>query len=341
MLLPNSKVFSKADFQLEKGGVLPTLELAYETWGKLDDTGSNAVLLCHGYTNTPHAAGDAKGWWHNLIRSGGAIDTDRYFVICINMIGSSYGSTSPASMNPQTGEPYGSSFPEITPRDMIESQRLLLDHLGIGKLCAVIGYSYGGQLAFLWGVTYPDRMKAIVPVATGMRSWSTPDHLRALKERFEKCSCWNGGNYYASDKDEITAELVKTRTETLTNYGVKRMLEDTVGVDQAEKEVAERASSWAREFDANSLIVLREANIGFDVTESLNAISCPVLYVLSRTDTVFPPDLAKEADHLFGQSDVESEIFIMESAYGHNAPSSDWKLWEECLRVFLNQNAAI
>ena len=174
MLLSTSTLFEVESFKLELGGSLARLTLAYETYGSLNAAGDNAILLCHGYTSNPHAAGDEAGWWHNLIGPGKAMDTDRYFVICANMIGSAFGSTGPASTDPATGQPYGSHFPDITTSDMVAAQSLLLDHLGIGELAAVVGFSYGGYLTFQWAVSQPNRMRALVPVATWNRSRGGP-----------------------------------------------------------------------------------------------------------------------------------------------------------------------
>jgi len=131
MLLATSKTFTSNDFPLAGGAKLAGLTVAFETWGTLNLDGSNAVLVCHGYTSNPHASGDAAGWMFNLVGPGKAIDTDRYFVVCSNMLGSSYGSTGPGSIDPATGKPYGPDFPAYTPTDMVAAQHRLIDHLGI------------------------------------------------------------------------------------------------------------------------------------------------------------------------------------------------------------------
>ena len=128
MLLASSKTYETSDFQLSTGAHLPTLTVAYETWGELAADGNNAILLCHGYTNHPHAAGEG-GWFAPLVGPGKAIDTNKYFVVCSNMLGSAYGTTGPASTNPETGRPYGPDFPKYTTADMVAAQKLLIDHL--------------------------------------------------------------------------------------------------------------------------------------------------------------------------------------------------------------------
>jgi len=163
------RMFTTRDFKLESGQVLAEMSLAYETYGRLAPDGTNAILVTHGFTSSQHAAGqyaatDAMpGWWDGLIGPGKAIDTDRYFVVSSNMLGSSYGSTAPRSINPATGKPYGPDFPVITVRDIVTAQRAMLDSLGVTRLVAVAGPSFGGYQAFQWAVTYPDDMRWIVP----------------------------------------------------------------------------------------------------------------------------------------------------------------------------------
>jgi len=185
MLLPTSQTYTFDIFELTNGTVLPKLDVAYETWGTLNDTGDNAILLCHGYTNHPHAGGDENGWGYNLLGPGKAVDTDKYFVVCSNMLGSSYGTTGPGSINPETGKPYGPDFPAYSTRDMVEVQKMLIDALGINQLKAVMGYSYGGHLTFLWGSLYPDRMRCLVPIAGVTERLQTAADIARIRARFE------------------------------------------------------------------------------------------------------------------------------------------------------------
>ena len=166
------RTFTVYGFALESGQALPELTLAFETYGRLAPDGRNAILITHGFTSSQHAAGkysplDATtGWWNGLIGPGKAIDTNRYFVVSSNMLGSSYGSTAPASTNPGTGKPYGPDFPTITVGDIVGAQRLLLSGLGVRHLVAVAGPSFGGYQAFQWAVTYPTFMDGVVAVVT-------------------------------------------------------------------------------------------------------------------------------------------------------------------------------
>jgi homoserine O-acetyltransferase len=209
------QLFTTQNFRLETGVVLPELTLAYETYGALAADGRNAVLVAHGFTSSQHMAGryapdDAKaGSWDGLIGPGKAIDTDRLFVVSSNMLGSSYGSTNPASRNPATGKPYGPDFPEISVVDIVTAQKALLDHLGIKHLVAVAGPSYGGYQAFQWAVSFPDFMNGIAVAVSAPKSLSGPQALTDLMARLSTDPNWNGGWYY--DRGGATTVMTEMR----------------------------------------------------------------------------------------------------------------------------------
>lgn len=163
---------TETPFRLECGAAIP-LEIAYETYGRLDADGGNAILVCHALTGSAHAAGvdehGRAGWWDGLIGPGRALDTDRYFVICSNVLGGCYGSTGPRSIDPATGEPYGRRFPTVTIRDIVRAQRLLLWKLGVERLHAVIGGSMGGMQVLEWGHLFPADCDLLIPIATSAR----------------------------------------------------------------------------------------------------------------------------------------------------------------------------
>ncbi|MDH3707439.1 MAG: alpha/beta fold hydrolase, partial [Acidimicrobiia bacterium] len=167
LALPRERAFA-----LEFGGVLHDVDLAYETWGELDDDATNAVLVCHALTGDAHAAGvadhghGAVGWWDDFIGPGKALDTDRLFVVCVNVLGGCQGTTGPASIEPSTGRPYGSRFPVVSVRDVVRSQRRIADHLGIRRWHSVVGGSMGGMQALEWAVMYPERVNTAVVLAS-------------------------------------------------------------------------------------------------------------------------------------------------------------------------------
>ena len=158
--------------RLESGRILGPITQVYETYGTLNAAGDNAILVAHAWTGSAHLAGrssaeDTKvGWWDAIVGPGRLLDTDRYFIICPNVIGSCYGSTGPASINPKTGKRYNLTFPVITVRDMVRAQALLLDHLGISRLVTVLGGSMGGMQALEWATQFPDRVCSVIALAT-------------------------------------------------------------------------------------------------------------------------------------------------------------------------------
>lgn len=341
MLLPTSKKFTVPEFPLIGGGRLAPLTVAYETWGTLAPEGRNALLLCHGYTSNPHAAGDEGGWWHNLIGPGRAVDTDRYFVVCSNMLGSAFGTSGPQSIDLATGRPFGPSFPDFVLPDMVAAQKLLLEHLGVRQLAAVMGFSFGGHLATQWSVMHPDFMRATIIVASGIKGRGDAKTVDAIAQRFAKCPGWNDGNYYDSDPTgSVRAELKRLRLDTLRGYGVDVSLRDRHDSEAAAAAALDKlADDWAGHFDANSLIQLRRAAIRFDGRPHLSRIQGPVLYVLSRTDALFPPDIAPPTMQLFAEAGVAAEYFEIDSEYGHFAPSGDWQKWGPALAGFLDRHA--
>lgn len=339
MLLPSSKTFVSAGFRLSGGATLPELVVAYETWGALAPDGDNAILLCHGYTNHPHAGGDADGWFSGLMGPGKAVDTDKYFVVCSNMLGSAFGTSGPQTVDPATGKPYGPDFPKYSTADMVAAQRLLIDHLGVNRLKAVIGYSYGGHLTFLWGATHPDRLRALVPIAGVIERKTTMAQVQAIRDRFAAdCPGWNGGHYHGREKESgVYDALVRHRLERLRMYGVGRHLEDTVD-DPAEREriLRQRAETWARQFDANSLSILYEAGIGSTAVPRAANIKAPVLIAMSRTDSVVDVALGPPTAKLLRKNGVEARFLEIDTEYGHAGPMIDAAKWAGELGDFLD-----
>ena len=320
--------FTFADFRLERGEVLPEVTIAYCTRGRLAADGRNAVLVTHGYTSghrmIESGAGSSEGSWSLLVGPGAPIDTDRCFVVCSNMLGSSYGSTNAATRDPRTGKPYGSRFPRITVPDIVTAQRRLLHHLGVRHLKAVVGPSYGGFQAFQWAVTFPDDMDGIVPVVSSPRAPSR-DRVATLLARFERDPNWHGGDYY--DTSGMGATLRALRVETLKRYGM----------NASDAEIERLASVWANEFDANSLLILAHAMEAYDVTPHLDRIRVPVLYVLSRTDELFPPGLAPEVMDMLRKAGVDATYFEIDSDLGHLASGADAAKWAPELGAFMGR----
>jgi homoserine O-acetyltransferase len=340
------QTWTTRDFRLQSGHVLPELTLAYESWGQLAPSGRNAVLVTHGFTSSQHAAGkydpsdEAAGWWDGLIGPGKAIDTNRYWVIASNMLGSSYGSTAPASLNPKTGRRYGPDFPDITLRDIVTAQKLMLDALGVKHLVAVAGPSFGGYQAFQWAVTFPEAMHGVVAVVTAPRGHGGQAAVDALRARLASDPDWRDGWYY--DHGGIVETMTAQRVETLQGYGTREVLARTIADPTARDAALRRqAAAWAREFDPNSLITLRKAMLTFDARRDFATIRARVLYVLSRTDKIFPPSLAPGVMAALAGAGVQARYVEIDTELGHVASGHEWAQWAPALRAFLEECAAL
>jgi homoserine O-acetyltransferase len=327
------------DVRLLSGEVLPEATIAYVSRGILAPDGRNAILVTHGYTSGPNmirpGVASSEGAWSSLVGPAAPIDTDRYFVICSNMLGSSYGSTNAASIDPRTGKPYGSRFPILSVADIVAAQRAMLDRLGVTHLRAVVGPSYGGYQAFQWAVSYPDFMDGIAPVVTSPLPPQS-DRTEGLRAWFEPDPAWNGGDYY--DRGDVKATLTDLRVDTLSRYGLGESLAARFPDPQvAAAELRRIAAAWAQGFDANSLFILGRAMEGYDITKDYGKIRLPVLYVLSRTDALFPPSLALGVMAELRSAGVDASYFEIDSEHGHLASGADADKWAPVLRAFIQR----
>jgi len=342
-----AKTFTTRDFALDSGAVLPELRIAYETYGGLAPDGGNAVLLTHGFTSHQHMTGHYRagcappgldestpGNWPLLVGPGSAIDTDRLFVVSSNMLGSSWGSTGPRDTDPRTGKPYGPTFPRFAVSDIVRAQKMLLDSLGLTQLVAVAGPSYGGYQAFQWAVQYPEFMRGIVAAISSPTSTPGPGPTQALIAELAADPNWNDGWYY--ERGGIEPTLVKYRIATLKRYGIDAQLAATIPDRQRREQAIEQiARQWARVFDANSMVVLRRALERFDTRPHFDRIKAKVLYVLSRTDRLFPPSIAPDVMRQLEAAGVDARYFEIDSELGHMASGHDAAKWAGELARFM------
>ncbi len=334
MIPAGSKIGDIGDLKLTSGKILEAAQLAYVTHGTLAPDGRNAVLLTHGYTSSHIMGGSSEGPWDALVGPGKPIDTDRLFVVSSNMLGSSYGSTAPSSRNPASGRAYGPDFPEFSLVDIVTAQRALLDRLGVKHLVAVVGPSYGGFQAFQWAVTFPDFMDAIVPVVSAPVRPGEMD-IPALQARLAKDANWNDGHYY--EAGGIGPTMTDLREETLRRYGAEAELAGRFPDKAArDAEIRRRAAQWAGEFDAHSLLALGRAANRYDVSGQFDRIKAKVLYVLSRTDVIFPPSLAPNVMAGLKRAGVSAEYVEIDSEHGHLASGTDAAKWAPALRRFMD-----
>jgi homoserine O-acetyltransferase len=346
-----SKLFTAREFRLEKGETLPVLELAYETYGTLAPNKDNAVLAVHGYTSSHHAAGKnaagkqgrgvtpgAAGWFDALIGPGKAVDTDRYFVVSVNALGSAHGSTGPNCENPHTGKPYGPTFPEITMRDIVASQKLLIDSLGLRSLIAVIGPSMGGYQSFQWAASFPGFMKGIVASVTAPRcAPGGLERLLGLQKRLASDPNWNGGWYY--DNGGIAKTLEEIRFDTLMSYGMNEILAESIADPKARKAaIRDNARAWAQVYDGHSMVTLRKAVNTVDITGQYDRLTrAKVLYVQSKTDKVFDIELCPGYVADMRKAGVDVTYVELPTDKGHMASNADAQLWAPILKAFIDK----
>ncbi|WP_165982680.1 alpha/beta fold hydrolase [Dankookia rubra] len=347
-----SRLIEIGDLRLGSGTVIPQVRLAYETYGRLNAAGDNAVLITHGYTSSHHAAGryapgrappgvaeTAPGSWDLMIGPGKPIDTDRFYVVSSNMLGSSYGSTAPASLDPVTGQNWGPDFPAIAVTDIIAAQKAMLGLLGVRHLVAVMGTSYGGYQAFQWAVTYPEDMRAIIAVNTAPKGSGDQRQTAALVARLAEDPNWNGGRYYANGG--IQRILTDIRVATLKNYGIEAQLNDRFPDPAArEAEIRRLATPWAQAFDGNSLVVLRRAAVDFDAQRDFARIKAKVLYALTTTDRLFPPSIAPAVMQRLAEAKVDADFFEIRNEFGHIGANVDSPGWVPRLAEFMRRAAA-
>lgn len=275
-------------------------------------------------------------WWSEVIGPRRVFDTTRYCVVSSNMLGSSYGSTGPASSNPSTGEPYGAQIPEISFEDIVRAQHLLLQSLGVRKLVAVAGHSIGGFPTFQWAVTFPKFMKGIIAMDTAPKDLfdmgaSIPDLITTLSQDPN----WNDGDYYA--QGGVVEALTAVRVNTLKSYGFEDKLQFGPGKPAPEEVMLQSAREWANEFDAHSLITLMRAWANFDVEHELHKVKAKVVYILCDTDELFPANVGESVLSKFLSAGVDAKFLEVRSRLGHYATTEEPEKWIPTVREFLMQ----
>ncbi len=348
---------------LEKGGRLPELAVAFEAYGTLNDARDNAVLVCHALSGDAHAAGyhspsDSKaGWWDEMIGPGKGLDTDRFFVICSNILGGCMGTTGPSSIDPRDGKPYGSRFPEITIGDMVMVQRLLLDHLGIERLDAVIGGSLGGMQVLEWSIRYPKVPRRAICIASAP-SLSTQALAFDVVGRHAILMdpCWEGGDYYESDHSpalglaqaRMLGHITYLSPEILkTKFGRDKRLDETPRGRfqtpfQIESYLSYQGNKFTHRFDANSYLHITHAMDDYDLTEKYDDLEkafAPVetrfLVVAVSSDWLFPPQQSREIAAALLRAGKSVSYCLLHAPFGHDAFLVDIDNLTDTVRAFL------
>lgn len=326
------------DVALRCGAVLRDVEVAYACRGQLVADGSNAVLVTHGFTSahTMIEPGHhvAEGSWVPLIGPGLPLDTDRHFIVCSNMLGSAF-TTGPHTTNPQTGKPWGPDFPDIELEDIVEVQHRLLKALGVTRLRAVLGPSYGGWQALRWALDRPDMVDAIGVVSSGFK-YPPGQGKDAQRARLAQSPQWHEGWYY--DKGGMRETLLDLRLQTLRTYGLERLYEERFEDPARLREAMEApARAWATHFDANSLPVLAGAAEQFDVRDRLHAIRARTLLVQCTTDKLFPAD--EESRRLLGRIPAPTRYVEVDSPFGHMGCGVELGKWQSQIGWLLAEEA--
>lgn len=335
-------------FCLESGESLSPVTLVYETYGKLNADRSNAILVCHALSGSAHAAGyldgdpDKLGWWEDTIGPGKAFDTDRFFVICSNVIGSCYGSTGPASIDPATGKPYGLHFPVVTIGDMVRAQVKLIDHLGIDKLLCVAGGSMGGMQVLEWAAHHSQRLHSAIPVAT------TAHHSPMLiafgevgRQAIYADPAWNHGAYYDQPQKPDAGLAVARMVGHITylseesmqvKFGRRLQGIEKYGYEfdtefEIESYLKYNGHKFTRRFDANSYLYVTKAMDYFDLTQPTGLLAATFagatevkfLVISFTSDWLYPSYHSKQLVSALTAAGVDVTYLDVKSSWGHDA----------------------
>lgn len=356
---------------LQSGELFGPVTLAYETWGTLNEAGDNAILITHALTGSSHAhdpvyPDDTKiAWWNPLIGPGRPFDTTRYFVICSNVLGGCYGSTGPSSIDPRSGKPYGMTFPVITIRDMVNAQRMLIEHLGVRQLAMVAGGSIGGQQALEWAVTYPELVRNVIVVAaTAALTAQAVAFSEVGRQAIMADPQWQGGNYLPGQGPQ--AGLSIARMLAMITYQSEEGMElrfarrparnthvlspsgaaDLGSRFDVEGYLYYQGQSLVQRFDANSYLYISRAMDLYDVGEGYPSLKAALrrlrkgpihgvraLFIGIRSDFLFP---AARVRWLAGQVQSvggDATYIELDSPHGHDAFLKEWEQMASALNV--------
>ena len=352
-------------FRFAGGATLPQLQIAYETYGELNERRTNAVLVCHALSGHHHAAGiradapEKRGWWDNMIGPGRPIDTDRLFVVCSNNLGGCHGSSGPSSVNPETGRPYGRDFPQTRVEDWVEGQRLLADRLGIERFAAVVGGSIGGMQALLWSLRHPQRLGAAVVIACPPRLTSQNIAFNEIaRQAIIRDPNYAAGDYY--DGDPPRQGLAVARMVGHVTYLSDADMERKFGrqqrpeadgdgkIFQVESYLRHQGSKFSGRFDANTYLLMTRALDSFDpagyadgdLIKALQPAQARFLVVSFRHDWRFPPERCRELVAALVAAGKLVSYAELDAPGGHDAFLLDDAHYHATVRGFLRRQLA-
>ncbi len=353
-------------FMLDCGVALPSLTVAYRTYGALNADRSNAILVCHAltgdqYVAEPQPMTGKPGWWHQVVGPGRPVDTGRFFVVCANVLGGCMGSTGPRSTNPDSGEPWGTAFPPVTIRDMVRAQRLLMDQLGVGRLFAVVGGSMGGMQALEWAATYPDQVFACVPVAAA--SFHSAQNIafhEVGRQAIFADPDWDGGAYWKRGLvparglavARMAAHITYLSEQALTRKFGRRVRGtapdggSTLFGDlfEVESYLRHQGSSFVTRFDANSYLTITRAMDFFDLAaehdgdlaRAFQGSATRFCIVSFDSDWLFPTAQSRAIARALNRAGTNVSFVEIATDKGHDAFLLDEPDFHRTLRGFLS-----
>jgi homoserine O-acetyltransferase len=329
--------------RIQSGFTFDQVEVAYQTLGTLSPRRDNAILVCHALSGTAHVAGlhpetGRPGWWDFHVGPGKAIDTDKFFVVCSNVLGGCDGTTGPLSTCPETGQPYGMDFPPVTVRDMVEVQAKLIEHLGISQLFAVIGGSMGGMQALSWAVHFAERVRVCVPIATCVSHNAMQIAFNEIGRRaIITDPNWNGGNYAPERRPNhgLAVARMVGHVTYLSEYAMARKFGRTLqtpvnsaaeaALFAVESYLHHQGESFVSRFDPNSYIYLTKALDQFDLfggkapDEVLGRAQTRFLVISFASDWLYPPAQSRELVRLLKRARAAATYINLETLYGHDS----------------------
>ena len=354
--LVEEKTFAyPSQFALENGS-LEGFELKYETYGKLNTGKDNAILICHALTGDHHVAGvysekDKKpGWWNHMVGPNKPIDTNKFFVICSNCLGGCRGSTGPSSKN-ESGNPYGANFPDITIKDMVRAQKLLIEYLSVEKLFAVVGGSMGGMQALQWIVAFPDfSKKAIIIAATAQHTVQTIAFNEAGRRSIRGDSEWENGNYKEKGPvGGLTVARMMAHITYLSDQGMEQKFGKAKRLDEGEdfefsvqRYLDYQGEKFIKRFDANSYLKLTEALDRFDLVgdkglkESLRDVNAETLVIAFSSDWLYTPDQNKKIALALNALGKPASYLQIEDMHGHDSFLINSSVFLKSIELFLH-----
>lgn len=355
--------------KLANGKEISNFPIAYQTYGKLNDDKSNAILVCHALTGDQYLASDnpitgKKGWWHNMVGAGKPIDTDKFFVISSNILGGCMGSFGPKTINPKTNQPYGLDFPIITMNDAVNAQNLLIEYFGINKLHAVIGGSAGGMQVLSWAVLYPQKVKLVIPIATSYRFTSQNIAFHEVARQAIMADIdWCGGKYYEQKKypssglalARMTAHITYLSEDALhRKFGRNLQDKDNLSFSfdkdfKIESYLHHQGYSFVERFDPNSYLYVTKTVDYFDIeTDFFGKINEAFVEFAKNSehkfciiafsdDWLFPPSEAQKLTKVLVGCGVDASLITIESNAGHDSFLLENETLSQTIQGFLNQ----